>query len=63
MAITTLKGLKIDAGVEEISWVWKLTLGLNNPVGWVDIYFLHSTACHILLGQLEVAQNELWSWA
>ena len=30
-------------------------------LGWVDIYFGCSTTCLILLGQLEVWQNELWS--
>ena len=29
----------------------------------MDIYFLHSTACLILLGQLKSGQNGLWSWA
>ena len=32
-------------------------------LGWVDIYFGCSTTCPILLGQLEVWQNGLWSWA
>ena len=32
-------------------------------LGWVDIDFGHSTTCPILIGQLEVWQNGLWSWA
>ena len=32
-------------------------------LGWVDIYFGCSTTCPILLVQLEVWQNGLWSWA
>ena len=30
-------------------------------LGWVDIDFVHSTTCPILLGQLDVWQNGLWS--
>ena len=32
-------------------------------LGWVDIDFGHSAPCPVLLGQLEVWQNGLWSWA
>ena len=30
-------------------------------LGWIDISFGHSTTCSILLGQLEVWQNGLWT--
>ena len=33
MGLTILKGFKIDAHIEEISMVWKVTLGMKHPVG------------------------------
>ena len=39
--------------------VWQVVADLS----WVDLYFGHSTTCPILLGQVEVWQNGLWSWA